>query len=46
MAGADHVTPIKMLKVDLHTHTSDDPCDRIPHTAAELRHYLAHLGHL
>jgi predicted metal-dependent phosphoesterase TrpH len=25
-----------MLKVELHTHTADDPIDRIPHTAREL----------
>jgi predicted metal-dependent phosphoesterase TrpH len=25
-----------MLKVDLHTHTADDPIDRIPHSATEL----------
>ena len=25
-----------MLKVELHTHTSDDPVDRIPHTVEEL----------
>ena len=25
-----------MLKVELHTHTSDDPVDRIPHTIAQL----------
>ena len=25
-----------MLKVELHTHTSDDPVDRIPHSTIEL----------
>jgi predicted metal-dependent phosphoesterase TrpH len=25
-----------MLKVELHAHTSDDPCDRIPYTTLEL----------
>src|SRR5262245_15381294 len=25
-----------MLKVELHSHTSDDPLDRIPHTTIEL----------
>ena len=25
-----------MLKVDLHTHTADDPIDRIPYSAKEL----------
>src|SRR5215210_3703555 len=27
---------LTMLKVDLHTHTADDPIDRIPHSATEL----------
>src|SRR5262245_53914211 len=26
----------RMLKVELHTHTADDPVDRIPHTTFEL----------
>lgn len=30
-----------MLKVDLHLHTADDPCDRIPHTTGELIQYAA-----
>lgn len=34
-----------MLKVDLHTHTSDDPVDRIPYTAAELVDRAAELGY-
>ena len=25
-----------MLKVELHTHTADDPVDRIPHTTGQL----------
>ena len=33
-----------MLKVDLHTHTSDDPLDRIPHSAHELIDRAAALG--
>jgi predicted metal-dependent phosphoesterase TrpH len=34
-----------MLKVDLHTHTSDDPCDRIPYSAFELIDRAAALGY-
>ena len=34
-----------MLKIDLHTHTSDDPCDRIPHTTIELIDRAADLGY-
>jgi predicted metal-dependent phosphoesterase TrpH len=33
-----------MLRVDLHTHTADDPWDRIPHTSAELIERAAQLG--
>lgn len=33
-----------MLKVDLHAHTSDDPCDYIPHTTRELIDRAAALG--
>jgi predicted metal-dependent phosphoesterase TrpH len=33
------------LKVDFHTHTSDDPVDRIPHTTAELIERAASLGY-
>ena len=33
-----------MLRVDLHTHTADDPWDRIPHTSAELIERAARLG--
>ena len=34
-----------MLKVELHTHTSDDPVDRISHTAVDLVHRAATLGY-
>jgi len=34
-----------MLKVELHTHTSDDPIDRIPHTATELIDHAVSLGY-
>jgi predicted metal-dependent phosphoesterase TrpH len=33
------------LKVDFHTHTSDDPVDRIPHTTAALIERAASLGY-
>ena len=34
-----------MLKVELHTHTSDDPVDRIPHTVTELIDGAVALGY-
>lgn len=34
-----------MLKVELHSHTSDDPVDRIPHTAGQLIDRAAALGY-
>ena len=34
-----------MLKVELHTHTADDPVDRIPHTTLELIDRAAALGY-
>ena len=34
-----------MLKVELHTHTADDPVDRIPHTTTELIDRAATLGY-
>jgi predicted metal-dependent phosphoesterase TrpH len=34
-----------MLKVELHTHTSDDPVDRIPHTLTQLIDRAAMLGY-
>ena len=34
-----------MLKVELHAHTSDDPLDRIPHSAAALIDRAAALGY-
>ena len=34
-----------MLNVDLHTHTADDPIDRIPHSTTELIDRAATLGY-
>jgi predicted metal-dependent phosphoesterase TrpH len=34
-----------MLKVELHTHSADDPVDRIPHTTLELIDRAASLGY-
>ncbi|HVQ12487.1 MAG TPA: PHP domain-containing protein, partial [Vicinamibacterales bacterium] len=34
-----------MLKVELHTHTSDDPVDNIPHSTFELIDRAAQLGY-
>jgi predicted metal-dependent phosphoesterase TrpH len=34
-----------MLKVDLHTHTADDPVDRIPHTTTALIDRAVALGY-
>jgi predicted metal-dependent phosphoesterase TrpH len=34
-----------MLKVELHSHTADDPVDRIPHTSAQLIDRAAALGY-
>jgi predicted metal-dependent phosphoesterase TrpH len=34
-----------MLKVELHTHTADDPVDAIPHTTHELIDHAATLGY-
>jgi predicted metal-dependent phosphoesterase TrpH len=34
-----------MLKVELHSHTADDPIDRIPHTSEELIDRAAELGY-
>jgi predicted metal-dependent phosphoesterase TrpH len=34
-----------MLKVDLHTHTADDPSDRIPYSRRELIDRAAELGY-
>jgi len=34
-----------MLKVELHSHTADDPVDRIPHTAHQLIDAAAALGY-
>ena len=35
----------RSLKVELHTHTADDPLDRVPHTATELIDRAAVLGY-
>lgn len=34
-----------MLRVELHAHTSDDPCDRIPHSAIQLIDRAVSLGY-
>jgi predicted metal-dependent phosphoesterase TrpH len=34
-----------MLKVELHSHTADDPVDAIPHTTHELIDHAARLGY-
>lgn len=34
-----------MLKVELHSHTSDDPCDRIPYSTRDLIDRAAALGY-
>ena len=34
-----------MLKVELHTHTADDPVDRIPYSTSELIERAAQLGY-
>ena len=34
-----------MIRVELHAHTSDDPEDRIPHSARELLAHAAGLGY-
>jgi predicted metal-dependent phosphoesterase TrpH len=34
-----------MLRVELHAHTSDDPCDRIPHSAIQLIDRAVNLGY-
>jgi len=34
-----------MLKVELHTHTSDDPCDSIPYSSRDLIDRAAALGY-
>src|SRR5580765_2110185 len=34
-----------MLKVELHTHTADDPVDAIPHTTLDLIDHAAGLGY-
>jgi len=36
---------VTRLKVELHTHTADDPADRIPHTTADLIDRASSLGY-
>src|SRR5687768_2788769 len=43
--GATYEYGSAMLKVELHTHTSDDPADPIPHSAIELIDRAADLGY-
>jgi len=44
--GADPVEELRdMLKVELHTHTGDDPVDRVPHTTFELIDRAVALGY-
>ena len=42
---ADTDTERTVLKVELHSHTDDDPQDRIPHTARQLIARAAELGY-
>ncbi len=44
-AGRDPELIFPMLKVELHTHTADDPIDRVPHTTKELIDRAATLGY-
>jgi predicted metal-dependent phosphoesterase TrpH len=37
--------PDRMLKLDFHTHTADDPVDRIPHSSRQLIDRAAELGY-
>src|SRR5712672_3955108 len=44
--GTDpEVEASEMLKVELHTHTADDPVDAIPHTTLGLIDHAAALGY-
>src|SRR5713101_1477890 len=46
IAGADsEAETSSMLKVDLHSHTADDPIDWIPHSSTELIDRAATLGY-
>ncbi len=42
--GGESDAPNTMIKVELHTHTSDDPADLIPHTTADVIDRAAELG--
>jgi predicted metal-dependent phosphoesterase TrpH len=44
LVGMARVILPGVLKVELHTHTADDPRDRIPYTSAELIDRAAELG--
>jgi predicted metal-dependent phosphoesterase TrpH len=39
------LTILAFLRVELHAHTSDDPCDRIPHSAIQLIDHAVSLGY-
>jgi predicted metal-dependent phosphoesterase TrpH len=38
-------TNVRVLKVELHSHSSADPCDRIPHSTRDLIERAAQLGY-
>lgn len=38
-------TNVRVLKVELHSHSSADPCDRIPHSTRDLIDRAAQLGY-
>jgi predicted metal-dependent phosphoesterase TrpH len=44
-AGTDPEASRRMLKVELHAHTADDPVDAIPHTTRDLIDRAASLGY-
>jgi hypothetical protein len=39
------IDPVVMLKVELHSHTADDPVDRIPHSTLDLIDRAVALGY-
>jgi predicted metal-dependent phosphoesterase TrpH len=43
--GKDFECDCRVLKIELHAHTSDDPCDDIPHSTGELIDRAADLGY-